>query len=130
MARGQGTGSKPKKLSTRIYDGALKGSAIKLYQPEGSLCVAEGIETALSAVKLWGVPAWATISAHGLREVSIPRSVEHVIIAVDNDSHKTNAGLLASRALATRMQQEGKTTQLVMPDSAGQDLNDVLKECN
>lgn len=68
----------------------LDGASIRLGEPEDTLVLAEGIETALAAWAITGYPAWATISAHGLEAfTSIPRHVERVIVCADNDASFT-----------------------------------------
>lgn len=115
---------KPKKQTKRLFDGATKGAAIKLFCPRDILCVAEGIETALACSRLLLCPSWSTISAVGMENLVVPASVEQVVIVADNDEN--GRGLQAARKLATRLQEEGKTTQVIMPDQVGQDMADIL----
>ena len=41
------------------------GAAVRLFEPTDTLGLAEGIETAIAAHELFGVPTWAAISADG-----------------------------------------------------------------
>ena len=88
----------PKKLCA----GAMpKGSAIRLAAPDGALGIAEGIETALAATELTGIPCWAAVCAHGLETWEPPDGVENVTIFGDNDGNFV--GQVAAYALARRI---------------------------
>jgi hypothetical protein len=47
--------------------GPCRGGAIRLGPISDRLMIAEGIETALSAMQVTGQPAWAALSTSGLR---------------------------------------------------------------
>ena len=67
----------PKMTLGRMRDGACR------LAPAGStLGIAEGIETALSAMELKGVPCWAACGSR-LDAISIPDTVEHLMIFRD-----------------------------------------------
>src|SRR5262249_1599207 len=68
--------------------GACQGGAVWFgaVTPDTPLVVGEGIETVLSAMKLWGAKAGAaTLGAAGLKSLVLPRAARHVVIAADND---------------------------------------------
>lgn len=120
---------KPKRLMPVRNCGDMVGSAIRLYEADGIvLGVTEGIETALSARRIFGaerghhLPVWATISAGGLASVQIPAHVRHVIIFADHDP----VGIKAAHKLAERLQTEGRTSEIKIPEIFGEDFNDVL----
>lgn len=101
------------------------GSAIRLMPPAGSrLGVAEGIETALSAAKLFGVPCWATVHAAGMERFTPPDGVTELMIFGDNDPKY--AGQAAAYRLAHRMACANIVVTINIPDSIGEDWNDVL----
>lgn len=106
----------------------ITGGCVRLGEPEDTLVLAEGIETALAAWAISGHPAWATISAHGLEEFkSIPRHVTKVIICADNDASFT--GQAAAFNCAKHMKQRLKIeTEVVMPKVIGMDILDVYQE--
>jgi len=103
----------------------ITGGCVRLGEPEDTLVLAEGIETALAAWAFTGHPAWATISAHGLAEFkSIPRHVKTVIICADNDASFT--GQAAAFTCAKYMKQRLKVeTEVMMPTVWGLDMCDI-----
>lgn len=118
----------PKKLMPPIVAGSSLGGAIKLYPPtnDGTLAIAEGIETALAFYIATGFPVWATVSALGMERIILPAKVSNVIIAVDNDYSGT--GQKAAAELASRLLQEGRKVRCVMPPNVGNDFADLLLE--
>ena len=112
----------PKKLTARIRD--PRGAAIKLYTPTNELCLAEGIETALSVRVATKLPVWSTVSTGLMVGVQIPDSVKRVWVCADNDSN--GAGESAATKLVSRLLREGKDARLVMPSEIDSDWNDVL----
>jgi putative DNA primase/helicase len=117
--------SSPKKLTSSVFSGALKGTAIKLFEPtDGSLAVAEGIETALSFYILSGIPTWATINACGMQNIILPNNVKNVVIVADNDS--SFVGQNAAIALSRRLLAEGRKVKRITPEHKDTDFNDVL----
>jgi putative DNA primase/helicase len=114
-----------KKITPPI--GTITGGAVRLYEAEKFLAIAEGIETALAVTEQYEVPCWAAISAHGMATISIPTNVTTVHIFADNDSSYT--GLAAAFKLANRLVvQEKKDVKVFSPDGMGRDFLDVLNE--
>ena len=90
------------------------------------IVVAEGIETALAAAELLGLPAWASLSAAGLRSLRLPRDVRRVTIAADAD----RVGRAAADEAARRWTCERRTVRIVEPVAPHKDFADViLAEC-
>lgn len=101
-----------------------KGGAIPFAEPvDGLLGVAEGVETALSAARLHGVPVWAATNANALRSIIVPDGVKKVFVFGDNDAN--NVGQHAAYALAARLVKEGLAVDVHIPEMVG-DWNDVL----
>jgi putative DNA primase/helicase len=98
---------------------------VRLGEPNETLVIAEGIETALAAWAFFEEPAWATISAHGMAELkSIPLHVKKVIIVGDNDESFT--GQAAAFTCAKYMKQRLKVeTVVAMPSVLGLDMLDA-----
>jgi putative DNA primase/helicase len=79
--------------------GKLAGGVVRLAQPHDELAIGEGVETMLSASDVFGLPAWAALSADNLGRVAIARSLRRLVIAADNDA----AGLRGAEDLRARM---------------------------
>lgn len=111
----------PKKL---MPGKPIKGSAIRLYPTNDVLGIAEGIETALAARQLFGLPIWSCISANGIESFIPPREIRKVIIFGDNDMSGT--GQAAAWALAKRLIAEGMECEVRIPTTLGMDWADCL----
>jgi putative DNA primase/helicase len=68
----------------RTY-GALGNGAVRLAAAGDVLGLAEGVESALSAMQLSGVPTWACLGAGRMHRVAVPDSVRELHIFTDND---------------------------------------------
>jgi hypothetical protein len=79
-----GTG-KAKVATPRVTIGALRDGAVRLGAAGAELGIAEGVETALAAMQLTGVPCWACLGAARMASVAIPNSVRRLHIFADND---------------------------------------------
>ena len=101
------------------------GGAIRLSHSAETMGVAEGIETALSAMVRDDVPVWSTYSAGNLVKFVPPPHVKCLIIYADND--RSYAGASAAYALAHLLTQQRKVIcEVRMPDAPDTDWNDVL----
>jgi hypothetical protein len=106
----------------------ITGACVRLGEPEHTLVLAEGIETALAGWALTGHPAWATISAHGLESFqAIPKHVQRVIVVADNDVSFT--GQAAAFNCAKYYKQRLKiSAEVIMPEVMGFDALNQLNE--
>ncbi|MHA6687031.1 toprim domain-containing protein [Mesorhizobium sp. A556] len=102
------------------------GAAVRLMPHEGTLGIAEGIETALSASLLFGVPVWAALTADLLAAWEPPANVETVMVFGDNDASFT--GQAVAYGLARRLKAKKLTVTVELPQRAGIDWNDILRE--
>lgn len=102
-----------------------KGSAVRLMAHEGELGIAEGIETALSAAVLFGLPCWAALNATLLRQWEAPATVKRVRVFADNDANCT--GQAAAYELARKLADK-LTVSVEVPARADTDWNDILLE--
>lgn len=100
------------------------GSAVRLMRHEKILGIAEGIETAFAASKLFDMPVWAALNATMLANWIAPREVETVVIFGDNDTSFT--GQEAAYALAKKLTNEGFGVEVEIPKTLGHDWNNVL----
>ena len=103
--------------------GALGEAAVRLFVPaSGKLGLAEGIESAMSAYALTGIPVWATLGNERFGLVSVPESVTELHLFVDHDA---GGELAASRGLAAYAR-DGRTIHVRKPSSRDTDWNDEL----
>ena len=103
--------------------GSLGAGAVRLAFPRaGRLGLAEGIETALSAMQLFGIPCWATLGNERFGLVTIPESVRELHLFVDNDA----GGLLADERAREAYACEGRRIVTRLPERTDDDWNDVL----
>jgi hypothetical protein len=86
------------------------------------LGLAEGIETALSAKQLSGIPCWAALGTERFGLVAIPESVSELHLFIDHDAGGAQAEARARAAYA----REGRTILTHRPPQPGTDFNDVL----
>jgi len=109
----------------RLMPGKVeKGCAIRLAPAGPVLGIAEGIETAMSAAHIFGLPVWAAVSAGMLMGWIPPDGTEEVVIFADNDVGF--AGQSAAFALAHRLTAGGMKVRVEMPPDVGMDWNDCL----
>lgn len=103
--------------------GSLGEAAVRLFAPAaGKLGLAEGIESAMSAHALTGIPVWATLGNERFGLVSVPESVTELHLFLDHDA---GGELAASRGLAAYALAE-RTIHIRKPSSRGTDWNDEL----
>lgn len=115
----------PVEAPRRMMPGTItKGSAVRLASAAETMGIAEGIETALSAAKLFGVPTWAALNSELLKAWEPPVGVTKVIIFGDNDENYT--GQTAAFSLGKRLTTDGIKADIRIPDEIGSDWNDVL----
>jgi putative DNA primase/helicase len=115
---------KPNKL---LVAGAIPpGSSIRLSAPSESMGVAEGIETALSAQRLFNVPTWSAISAPMLKTFEPPEICKILTIYADNDFNFTGQSAAYELARRLKMSKPELRIYVKIPELVG-DWNDVLK---
>lgn len=102
-----------------------KGGAVRLAYSSETMGIAEGIETALSAQILYGVPVWSALSAGSLTAFEPPKTCKSLIVFGDCDESYT--GQSAAYALAHRLRITGLHVDVRMPPDMGVDFNDMLK---
>lgn len=103
--------------------GSLGTGAVRLAMPRGGkLGLAEGIETALAAQQLFGIPCWATLGNERFGLVTIPESLRELYLFVDADA----GGVLAEERAREAYRCDGRAIVTQCPRIGGQDWNDVL----
>lgn len=100
------------------------GAAVRLMPHDGTLGIAEGIETALAASILFKVPVWAALTANQLQAWEPPLNVKTVLVFGDNDVSLT--GQSAAFGLGRRLKASGLNVVVELPQREGTDWNDVL----
>jgi DNA primase len=104
--------------------GRVRGGAIRLAPAGPMLAVAEGIENALSATAVKGIPAWSAVAKGGFKSLQLPAEVREVLIVADHDHN--GGGEIAARAAGQRWAAEGRHVRLWRSPQVGQDANDLL----
>jgi putative DNA primase/helicase len=107
----------PKKLVSRTGTGI----AVRLWEQTDTLCLTEGIETAIAVHLLTGKPVWASTSAGQLEAFTSP--VGELVVYADND--EKFAGQSAAFALAKRMAAQGVRVRVEIPPRPGTDWADL-----
>jgi putative DNA primase/helicase len=97
------------------------GSAVRLTAPWPTIGIAEGIETALAAAKLFDVPTWAALNADLLSKFEPPPGTDRLVIFGDNDANGT--GQRAAYTLASRMAPRMRV-EVKIPETPDTDWND------
>lgn len=112
--------------SQREYRGSPAGAVFKGFCPDehvgDTLCVAEGVETAMSIVVAGLRSVWATCGS--MAALPVIERVKTLYIFADNDPKEQ--GLKFARACEKRWRDAGKTVRIIMPNKPGEDFNDVL----
>lgn len=120
---GQG---KAKVDSAKKMGGVCWGGAVRFARAEECLCIAEGIETALSIVQATGMPTWAALSLGNMGAVDLPASVQEVILCADADAKDPAKAEDALRQAAERHAHAGRIVRIALPP-VGMDFNDLLQ---
>jgi putative DNA primase/helicase len=113
----------PDGLKPKMILGSALGAAVQLHSAGTCLGIAEGVETALSARKIFNVPTWAAMSAPGVRSFPLIQGISRLVVFADND----DAGLSAARACGLRYSRAGIDVEIRYPPVPGSDWNDFLQ---
>lgn len=114
-------GRKATTTPVRVTTGRMGHGAVRLAAATDVLGIAEGVETALSAMQLTGIPAWATLGGRRLAKIDIPASVRELTIFADNDEAGRDAAEAAAARYAERL-----VVHVRLPPARCGDWNDVL----
>jgi hypothetical protein len=102
--------------------GRFGSGAVRLGGSAPRLGLAEGIETALSAAALFGVPCWATLGTERFGLIALPSEVRELHLFLDHDGGGRRAERLARETFAQIAHIESH-----VPERPGDDWNDVLR---
>jgi putative DNA primase/helicase len=106
--------------------GPVAGGAVRFGIPNAGqwFATAEGIETALSVAVACSMPAWAALSASGIKNLILPPEATHIVICADHDAN--GVGERATRDAAGRWLSSGRRVRIAVPPEPGTDFNDTL----
>jgi hypothetical protein len=106
----------------RWTKGDLGNGAVRLGAAQAIMGLAEGTETALSAMVLSGMSVWASLGAGRLHKVELPELVREVHIFADNDEPGREAAA-RTREVHLRL---GRRVVVQTPPIGIKDFNDFL----
>ena len=115
--RGKANVSQPKLTLGPMRDGAVRLGPAGLV-----LGIAEGIETGLSAMELFRVPVWCSLSASRLDRLWLPPEAVEIHVFADNGT----AGLEAGERAATAYRAQGRRVVVRFPPAEFGDWNNAL----
>lgn len=107
----------------RMMLGPTRGGVVRLAEAIDHVLIGEGVETSLSVMQACGTPAWAALSASGMRVLNLPEEIKFVTLLADGDQ----VGKSAAEAAAHRWTQQGKKVRIAEAPR-GKDFNDILKK--
>lgn len=118
----------PRKLMPSGKDDKDRGCHIELCAAAVEMGVAEGIETALGAAKLFSIPTWSAINTNYLEQFEPPKQCHKLHIFADNDDKY--GGQKAAYALAHRLATRRNPIEIEvhMPGVAGTDWADYAEK--
>lgn len=106
----------------RITTGVLGYGAVRLAAAGEILGLAEGVETALSAMQMHDLPVWATLGGQRMSRIALPSCVRQVRLFGDNDS----AGQTSVEMAADHYRGLGLSVTTAFPPGGYGDWNDAL----
>lgn len=106
---------------SRLMLGRPRQGAVMLAAATDILGLAEGLETAMSAMTLLEIPVWATLGSERLHRIALPSQVRRLILLPDND----RAGRRAVAKAVVAYEHPGRIIQTIWPPMGMNDWNDV-----
>lgn len=114
---------------SKMTVGPMGASAVRLGKPSTYMGLAEGVETALSASIIYGIPVWATLSANRLDKIIMPKECESLVIFAD----RGRVGMDAASEAAVHYEGLGLAVDVMPPSvhfGAADDFNSALQARN
>ncbi len=114
----------PRKLMTPVD--TINGAAVRLFPLASHLGIAEGIESAIAAHMLFGIPVWPVLNKNGIETFVPPPGVTRLTVFADNDASYVGqaAAFLCARRMVAKPIEIACDVQI--PSEADTDWNDVL----
>lgn len=106
---------------SRLMLGRPRQGAVMLAPATDMLGLAEGLETAISAMALLDIPVWATLGSERFHNITLPSRVTRLILLPDND----RAGQLAVVKATAAYESPGRIIRTIWPPLGMNDWNDV-----
>jgi putative DNA primase/helicase len=117
------TEHEPRKILSPLV--GREACAVRLYAiTGGSMGIAEGLETAISAAILHELPVWAALNTALLQRFTPPAGVDRLVIFADRDL----PGMTAAAALLERLQGGKARVEVRTPPAPHKDWNDMLQQ--
>ena len=112
----------------KMCKGPMGDGAVRLREPGEVLGIAEGIESALSAMQIYSIPTWAALSAVRLGKIEIPQHVRSLVIFADAG----NVGIKAAFDAADTYEARRYAVEVITPNAdyaalGADDFNTVLR---
>ncbi|WP_171744766.1 toprim domain-containing protein [Sphingomonas sp. AP4-R1] len=107
----------------RMTLGRPEHAAVMLGAATSTLGLAEGVETAISAMILFGIPVWATLGSERLHQIAIPDRVTRLVLFPDNDV----AGEIGVAHALESYAMPDRCIDVEFPPTGFKDWNDVLR---
>lgn len=104
----------------------LGSVAVKLFDSDTCLGVAEGIETALAAHQLYDLPTWSTMNTSFLKRFLAPIGVEHLKIFADTDPRSASGHEAAFICAKKNLLSKNSVSRVTVLWPENGDFNDVL----
>lgn len=107
--------------------GPVAGRAVRFAwqpDPQGRWALAEGVETALAAAQLLGIPVWASLGASNMPRIVPPTWAREATICADHDE----PGLCAAQEAARLLRERGLRVTIITPSRERADAADLAKE--
>ncbi len=109
--------------NARLMLGRPRHGAVMLGPATDCLGLAEGVETAMSAMILFRMPVWATLGTERFHQIVLPSGISRLTLFPDNDA----AGEIAVAAALHAYACVGLPIETVWPPDGHCDWNDVLR---
>jgi hypothetical protein len=128
--KADGSGKAPLGEKARLFaaGGGTVGGGVwigAVADPTREFIIGEGIESTLSAMRIFGATAGcAALSERGIRRLILPSQARRVRVFADHDA--LGQGLGAAREAWRRWCDEGREVAVSIADRVGEDANDVL----
>ena len=116
-------GAKSPLNKPRLNFGSFGTGAVRLAAVADIIGISEGVEKALAAMQLTGIPCWSTAGAGRLATVTVQDSAHTVHLFCDNDE----PGRVAAKLATNRFTREGRKVVVRFPPDGVKDYDAITK---